>query len=124
MPTHEWIVIFAKPDFRLKSKSVSSVGDVWYVPQEANPSHPAPFPLAIASRAIETTAGGLVVDPFMGSGTTLKAAKNAGREAIGIEINEAYCENAATWLSQSVLPFTQDAGTASGLSDQGTLIAS
>lgn len=105
MPTHEWIVIFAKPDFRLKSKSVSSMGDVWYVPQEANPAHPAPFPLAIASRAVGTTAGGLVVDPFMGSGTTLRAAKDAGREAIGIEINEAYCEIAAKWLSQDVLQF-------------------
>lgn len=105
MPTHEWIVIFAKPRFRLKSKSVSSIGDVWYIPQEANPSHPAPFPLSLAKRAIETTPATLILDPFMGSGTVLRAAKDLGRQAIGIELNEAYCENAARWLSQEVLQF-------------------
>lgn len=103
VPTHEWIVIFAKPDFRLKSKAASGVGDVWYVPQESNPLHPAPFPIILPARAIETTGAKMVCDPFCGSGSTLLAAKNAGVKAIGIEKSEKYCEVAANQLKQGVL---------------------
>jgi DNA modification methylase len=103
VPTHEWVVIIAKPDWRLSSKGASGVGDVWYIPQESGTKHPAPFPVGLPARAIETTAGGMVLDPFMGSGTTLVAAKSAGRSSIGIEREERWCEYAATRLSQEVL---------------------
>jgi site-specific DNA-methyltransferase (adenine-specific) len=69
--------------------------------------HPCPKPLKFCTTLIHrlTKPGDLVCDPFMGSGTTLRAAKDLGRRAIGIEIEERYCEVAAKRLAQSVLQF-------------------
>jgi site-specific DNA-methyltransferase (adenine-specific) len=102
-PTHEWIVVFAKPGWRLKSKGASGLGDVWYVAQDGDSEHPAPFPLGLPGRAIESAGPSVVLDPFAGSGTTLRAAKDAGVRAIGIELSERYCEMAAQRLAQESL---------------------
>lgn len=102
-PTHELILILAKPDFRLKSKSASMVGDVWRIPQQANTEHEAPFPLALPATAIETTGAQTILDPFMGSGTTIRAAKDAGAQAIGVEVQERWCALAVDRLCQQVL---------------------
>ncbi len=103
VPMYEWIMVFAKPAFRLREKAASGAGDLWYVPQESGTEHPAPFPIGLPLRALETTPVGLTVDPFSGSGTTLRAAKDLNRQAIGIDIEERYCEIAANRLRQGVL---------------------
>lgn len=103
VPTHEWIMVLAKEGFRLKSKGASGAGDVWRINQDPDNKHPAPFPIGIPAQAIETTAPKLVLDPFAGSGTTLRAAKDAGVKSIGIEKSEAYCEMIAKRMSQEVL---------------------
>jgi len=102
VPTYEWIMVLAKDDFRLSSKAASGLGDVWREPQEPS-DHPAPFPVGLPARAIETTGPGLVIDPFVGSGSTLVAAKAAGVRAIGIEKSERYCEMAVKRLAQESL---------------------
>lgn len=99
VPTHEWVMVFAREAFRLRDKSASGTGDVWYVPQRPDKDHPAPFPVGLPTNAIQTTKPGIVLDPFCGSGTTLLAAKQNGRTAIGIEIDERYCELAASRLN-------------------------
>jgi site-specific DNA-methyltransferase (adenine-specific) len=68
-------------------------------------THPAAYPRKLPSALIGVFAppGLPVLDPFMGSGTTLRAAKDLGRRAIGIEIEEKYCEIAAKRLAQETL---------------------
>ena len=99
LPTYEVIYLIAKPKFRLAPKA-GNIGDVWTIPQAKGISHPAPFPVTLAERCIESTLPGVVMDPFMGSGTTAVAAESCGRDWIGLEISEEYARAARTRLDQ------------------------
>lgn len=101
----EWICLLAKPDFSLRDHSASGMGDVWRMGMEPDRSHPASFPIALPMRAIHSCSARSVFDPFAGSGTTLVAAKQLGVPAIGVELEERYCEIAANRLSQDALDF-------------------
>ena len=68
--------------------------------------HPTQKPLELLSYLIERSSnpGALVLDPFAGSGSTLKAAQLTGRRAIGIEMDAEYCQRAQAWLDSAELP--------------------
>ena len=98
LPTYEVIYLIAKPGFKLVPHA-NAYGDVWEFPQEMKNKHPAPFPVSLVERIISSTYADLILDPFMGSGTTAIAAKNLNRNFIGIEISHEYCEMSKERLS-------------------------
>jgi site-specific DNA-methyltransferase (adenine-specific) len=101
MPACEWVVIFAKDGFALRDKSASAVGDVWRIAPETNTPHPAPFPLELPKRALETTTAEVILDPFMGSGTVGVACAIQGRKFIGIELSREYCDYAIARIKRA-----------------------
>jgi site-specific DNA-methyltransferase (adenine-specific) len=81
------------------------VGNVFRFPRVEPIEHPSPKPIELMQRLVTTVTepGALILDPFAGSGTTLRAAKDTARRAVGFERDEAYCEVAARRLGQEVL---------------------
>jgi DNA modification methylase len=73
---------------------------IWYITGASTKQHPAPFPLELATRLVRmfSFTDDTVLDPFCGSGTTMIAALRAGRNSIGVEIDQEYCRMAARFL--------------------------
>lgn len=106
---------------------LGEIGDGFYVAHDGGPRlkrsvmdersahgraiHPTQKPLGVLIALIEYSCppGGLVLDPFAGSGSTLLAARLCGRRAIGIDISAYYAARAARWLSQGTLPVHEEA---------------
>ena len=91
LPTYEVIYVIAKKGFRLE-KGVNKWGDVWEITQDIKNPHPASFPLELAERVVQACPGDMVIDPFMGSGTTAIAAMKNGKSFCGIDLSDTYLE--------------------------------
>jgi site-specific DNA-methyltransferase (adenine-specific) len=83
---------------------VTRIPDVIRADRTGNTLHPTQKPTDLLKKIIVANAGETILDPYAGSGSTLVAAFALGKSAVGIEIEERYCEIAAKRLSQQVLP--------------------
>jgi DNA modification methylase len=98
---HE-LIAFAMRN-RSNKERVAKHGNVIDCARSGNEYHPTEKPLELLTKIVDNMVGDVVVDPFAGSGGVLRAAKTLGRQAVGIDIEERYCDIAARLCSQGVL---------------------
>ncbi len=91
LPNTERLYLFAKKDFKI-NKEYIKLGEVWEINFDINTDHPAPFPVELPEKCIlsSTNEGDVILDPFMGSGSTALACKKLNRKFIGFEICKEY----------------------------------
>ena len=104
MQGNDTAYLFGKPPKSRKGQRLIS-GDCYAAVAGKETAHPCPRKLVHASWLVRwwSELEDLILDPFAGSGTTLLAAANLGRRAIGVEIEESYCEMAARRFEQQIL---------------------
>lgn len=108
--TEEAILVFFKDQWKRKTNGESTINRLefleysispWHFSGETQRSpHPAPYPFELPYRAIQyfTYYGDIIVDPFMGRGTTVAAAASLGRHGIGVDISKSYCQYAEEYV--------------------------
>jgi len=109
---HEYLLVFVKDSFSRPDRGMSDITkdefltstlSVWEIPPESakKVGHPAPFPVGLAKRVISlfSYVGDVVLDPFVGSGTTAVAAKQLSRIYVGYDISREYCDIALERLN-------------------------
>ncbi len=108
-PSYELVALYCAAGFSVKNRGLADVFRHKWMATLGSTGHRAEKPLGLLSKIIRESGAADVLDPFMGSGTTLAAARSLGLPAIGIEIEERYCEMAAKRLEQEVFDFSEDA---------------
>ena len=101
LPTYEVVYMIPKPGFKLLPKA-NALTDVWEITQDRKNPHPASFPVELPRRCISAAPGDVVLDPFMGSGTTAVAAIQEGRNWIGIDRSQEYADMAERRIAEHI----------------------